>query len=229
MKKEHIVILVAIGSGLAAMILVFNFLQAAQQVEAQFVITRAEIPQGQVIQEQDISLSRKMKRSDAKKFFLETEDVIGQAALKNISSGSLIYRSRITRQAAPGKKSLPIPQGMRALTISRHDIVNVPDLLEIGSYVDIIGLINRGGEKPEMSTIVVSRQVISVSPLDRSPIESITVAVMPSEAEVAIGAATLKPLQILVRQNQAEQRTFEAPTGTVEIIRGVNKEGAFKR
>ena len=216
-----------------ATILVFNFLKSAHQIQGRFVIVRSAILKGQVIQEQDAELSNVLKKSNTKNLFIEIQDVVGQKTLQNIPAGGLIYRSKVTRQGmkpqAAQKKALPIPKGMRALTISRNDITNVPDLLDIGSYVDIIGqMIGINGEK-EMRTIVGSRQVISVSPLDGSPIESITVAVTPTEAETALEAASLKRLQLLVRQDQGEQWTFEASTGSIEVIRGVQKEGVFRR
>ncbi|MBI4358038.1 MAG: flagella basal body P-ring formation protein FlgA [Candidatus Omnitrophica bacterium] len=225
------IILIAVGSGLLATILVFNFLQSARVVVGRFILARTDIAKGQVIQESDIGFSKSVKRSDAKKLFFEMEDVVGQTARRDIASGDFIQRSHITRQKseASQKKPLPIPPGMRALTVSRKDIVNVPDLLDIGSYVDIIGAKIGDTQSQEMRTIVVSRQVISVSPLDGSPIASITIAVMPDEAEVAVAAASLKPLQLLVRENRAEQRPFEASAGTIEVIRGVQKEGVLRR
>ena len=217
-----------------ATILVFNFLKAARQVEGRYVIARTNISKGDLIQEQDVGLSNILKKVDAKRLFHEVEDVVGQRALEDISQGSLIYRSKVTRRevktptpSAPQKKALPIPAGMRALTLSRQNIINIPDLLNIGSYVDIIGLTPGEDEQKEMHTLVSSCQVISISPLDGSAIESVTVAVMPNEAEMVLQSATLKQLQLLVREDRAEQRMFEAPRGSVEIIRGVQKEGVF--
>jgi len=197
------------------------------------VEARAAISKGQVIQGQDVGLSAVLKKSNTKNLFSEIQDVVGQRALQDISAGSLISRAKVSRQntesKAPQKQALPIPKGMRALTISSENITNVPDLLDIGSYVDIIGqILNVNGEK-EMRTIVGSRQVISVSPLDGSPIKSITIAVTPTEAETTLEAASLKQLQLLVRQDQAEQWTFEASSGSIEVIRGVQKEGVFRR
>ncbi len=234
MKKEHFVFLDAIGSGLMATILVFNFLKSAHQVQGRFVIAHTAILKGQVVQEQDVGLSKILKTSDTKNLFVEVSDVVGQKALHDIATGSLIYRSKVARentQPGPQKKALPIPKDMRSLTLSRDDITNVPDLLDIGSYVDIIGQTTGVNGEKEMRTIVSSRQVISVSPLDGSPIESITVAVMPNEAESALEAASLKRLQLLVRQDRAadQQRMFEPSAGSIEIIRGVQKEGVFRR
>ena len=235
MKKEYVVLMTAIGSGVVATILMFNFLQSSQQAQGRFVITHTAISKGQSIQEQDVGLSTVLKRSDARNLFPDIQDVVGQKALQDIPSNSLITRSKITRRnveaGSPPKKSLPIPKGMRALTISRDDITNVPDLLDIGSYVDIIGSTTGLDSHEEMRTIVVSKQVISVSPLDGSRITSITIAVMPSEAEMVLQAASLKRLQLVVREEQAtEQWNFESPaSGSVEIIRGVEKERTFRR
>ena len=234
MKKEYVVVLIAVGSGLLAAILVFNFLKSASQVENRFVIARSAIPKGQIIHEEDVGLSQIMKKSDTKNLFLETQDVVGQKALHDIAAGNLIYRSKITRQssepgaAPPQKQALPIPKEMRALTIARKDITSAPDFLDIGSFVDIIGPVAGPSGQSEMRTIVTSRQVISVNPLNGPQIESITVAVMPDEAEAVLEAASINRLQLLVREGQ-EQRMFEPVPGSVEIIRGIQKEGAFRR
>ena len=233
MKNEYAVFAIAIGSGLLATLLVFNFLKSARQIQGRFVIAEAVISKGQVIQDSDVGLSKILKKSDTKNLFAETQDVVGQAALQDIPVGSLIYRSKVTRPAAdqaPQKKALPIPNGMRALTISKDDLTNVPDLLDVGSYVDIVGQTTGMTGEKEMRTIIGSRQIISVSPLDGSPIQTITVAVTPTEAEAALEAASMKKLQLLVRQEQAsEQWTFEASGGSIEVIRGVQKEGVFRR
>lgn len=233
MKKEHVVILIAVGSGLLATILVFNFLKSARQVTGRFIVAQVAISKGQLIQEQDLRLSKVLKKSETGNLFLDVQDVIGQTARKNISAGNLIYRSDVGRQEAksaevPQKRALAIPKGMRGLTLSRDNITNIPDLLDIGSYVDVVGLTDPYSQ--EVSTILVSRQVISINPLNNeSPIESVTLAVMPDEAEKALEAASIKRLQLLVREDRVEQRPFEASMGSVEIIRGVQKEGAFRR
>lgn len=228
MKREYSVALIAIGSGILATALVFNFLKSSRPPGGEFVVALKDITKGQIIRQQDVGFSKLINQSKTKNLFLDIRDVAGQQAVKNIRKGTPVDRFQVTREiSVASKKPLPIPQGMRALTISKKDMTSVPEFLEIGSYVDIIGWDSR---EKEMRTLVYSRQVISINPVFAAPMESITVALMPNEAETILAAVSLKPLQILVREDRAEERRmFAAPSGAIEIIRGIQKEGNVKK
>lgn len=224
------VLMTALGIGVIAGIMILNFLRKAAEPKTRLVMAHNPISRGQVIKESDLALSDPATRADTENYFLQLSDVNRQQALEDISRGELIERSKVKRpppepeSVEPKQDVLPIPKGMRAFSISQADITNIPDLLEIGSYVDGIGLVERADAKTEMKAIFQGRQVLFVDSLDRAKVRSITLAVHPQEVEVIIKATSLGKIRLVIRSDAGEYTSFEAPSGMIEIIRGVKKE-----
>lgn len=220
----------ALGIGVVAAFMILNFLRTAAAPKARLVAAHNPISKGQVIKESDVALSDPTTRTDTEDYFLQLSDVSRQQALEDISRGELVKRSKVKRpppepESVEHKQdALPIPKGMRAFSISQGDITNIPDLLEIGSYVDGIGLVEQADAKTKMKTIFQGRQVLFVDSLDRTKVRSVTLAVHPQEVEVIIKATSLGKIRLVIRPDAGEFTSFEAPSGTIEIIRGVKKE-----
>ena len=182
-----------------------------------------------MIKQSDVTLSELMEVKDSEELYFQIQDVVHQQAQEKIRKGVLIRRSQVKESPAPEavkpkKQVLHIPKGMRALSVSKNDIAGIPDLLEIGSYVDVIGLSERVDGRTEMKTILYGRQVLFVDATDGSNITSLTLAVYPDEAEHMVTATSLGKIRLVIRPDAGEYATFEAPSGVMEIIRGVGKE-----
>lgn len=229
-KRNFLVLAAALGFGVIGGIMILNFLREAASPKARLVIARNPISEGQVITESDLGLSDPTKRADAEDYFLQPADVVRQQALENISRGALIHRSKVKRpppepkSMEPKKDVLPIPKGMRAFSISQGDIADLPDLLEIGSYADGVGLVEQVDGKTEMKTLFQGRQVLFVDSLDSSKVRSITLAIHPQEVESVIKATSLGKIRLVIRLDAGEFTSFEASSGVIEIIRGIEKE-----
>lgn len=228
MKRDAVVFILAVVSGLFAFVLIFNYLNKVQKPADSYVIAAVDLPEGAKINAIDLAYSQPLENADGKNLFLQQQDVIGQVVTAEIPKGSLIRRDQVRPALVePLKKvvPLPIPKGMRALTIAREDISNFPDLLEIGSYVDIVGLASAGGGNAEMKTILSSKKVISKDPLDSASPKSVTLAVRPFEAEAAIQSISRGKVRLIIRADAGEDLIQELGLSNVEVIRGVHREG----
>ena len=232
MKKEVTIFIIAIASGLIATVLVFNFLRSAGRIQSRYVVTKADLLPGDILTSEDLTLSKPLNVTNGKSLFVAVQDVTGQKVIRNISKGGFVYRSNVTRDIASGevqKKTLPIPKGIRALTLSQNDISQMPNLLDVGSYVDVIGYTLAVSGEKEMRTILGARQVISKEVPEGGTSESVTLAVDPAEAEMVIQSASRGKLQLVVLEGTGEPWSLNVQSGSVEIIRGVKREGMFKQ
>lgn len=199
-------------------------------------MSRVKIPLEKMVTAEDLVLSKPIKNADPKNFFLQMDDVIGRAALEEIPRGVLIHRSKIKSMEPPPPpeddtvEALPIPEGMRALTIGSGDIVGMPDVLEIGNYVDVLGTVLASNGLRELKTLLYGAQVISIDGGNetesgkKTPINSITLAVNPNETTVLIESMTQGKIRVIVRPDQGERYLYESGVGSMEVIRGVSRE-----
>lgn len=193
-------------------------------------MSRTRIPQGKMVTSNDVVLSQPLKNADAKNLFLQMDDVIGRETLEEIPRDVLINRSKIKLKEEPPPiedstlKALPIPAGMRALTIGAGDIVGMPDILEIGNYVDVLGTVIGSNGLKELKTLLYGVQVISMEGGEESPIHSITLAVNPGETAVLVESMSQGKIRIIVRPDQGERYLYQSEVGSMEIIRGTARE-----
>lgn len=228
-KRDAIILVLAILSGAAAFVMVFNFLNEAAQPKREFVLAKVAIAQGKEITREDLALSKPLKNTDAKNLFLQLDDVVGRNALEEIPKGTLIDRSKLKLKepplpVLPKKSALPIPEGMRALTIGAGDIIGMPDLLEIGNYIDVLGTVLTSTGLRELKTILYGAQVISMEGGEGVPIRSITLAVNPNETPVLIESMGQGKIRVIVRPDQGERYLYQSEIGSMEVIRGTSRE-----
>ena len=227
-KRDFVVLVIAVMCGVAAFMFILNFLKEAAQPKREFVVAAQAIPKDQTIGKRDVRFSKPMKNITPEDLFLQIDDVIGSRALEDIPQGKLIHRSKVERQVAappaPSKGTLPIPKGMKALTISASGAERLPDLLDIGSYVDALGRLANYEGKMEMKTILRGAQVLSLERSKDLGIKSITIALSPNEAEAMLDAMSQGKILIVASSEQGEKPAYQVSWGTIEIIRGVSKQ-----
>ena len=124
---------------------------------------------------------------------------------------------------------LPIPNGMSALTLSSKEIENTPDLVSIGSFLDILGVVPNYEGKMELQTIVRSAQVINLDKKAESGINSFTIAISPIGAEVVSKAMAQGKIHLILRPEEGEKGVLQfGGVGFTEVIRGVDKDKSMR-
>ena len=125
--------------------------------------------------------------------------------------------------------SLPIPEGMIALTLSPGEIENIPDLLKVGSHVDVLGIAPNYKGENELQTIVRSAQVLSIDKDAKAQIRALSIALTSGGAEVVSKASDEEKLRLVLRPDSGEKGVFQFKgVGFTEIIRGVKKEKSMR-
>lgn len=233
LKRDSLILIVAVASGLFSFILIVNYLKSSSAVKTQFVIASRSIAKGQVINTEDVLLSGAMQSKTPNLLYLQVEDVIGGITNEDIAKSSLIYRSQILAPSVPAplKKqvSLPIPEGMSALTLASGQIDVLPEDMEAGKYADILGVVSEAGDSRDIQPIVRGVQVLSINRAESSEVKAITIAVTPYGAIVVSKAMTRGKLGLVLRPDGAESGAYHpGVVGSIEIIRGVQKEKSVK-
>ena len=125
-------------------------------------------------------------------------------------------------------QSLEIPADMRALTLSGKDVENFPSPLEVGNFVDIIGIAPNYANQMELQTIVRSSQVVKIDrgkEGEQSAIHAITLTLSPVGAEVVTKAKSEGKVQLVLRPDGGDRDVLQlGSVGFVEVIKGVQKQ-----
>lgn len=240
LKRDVTLTLMALGCGVLAFVLVLNFLKASAQQKSHYVIAVRSLSEGTIINSNDIILSKKpIKNINRRDVFLQLEDVIGGTVIKKVRNGEIIRRFNVKRKTLIVQRaadeppeetavSLPIPKGMRAFTVSSREINNVPDLLNVGNYVDLLGNVPNYEGLIEMRTILRGAQVLSIHLKDNTDIRSITLSLTPVETEVVMKAIGRGKIRIIVRPDIVGEKVDRAVWESAEIIRGVDKQKKYR-
>ncbi|GEM_PF-3551156 len=229
MKRDTVILLVAVTSGAVAFLLTGNYLSAAAQPAHRFVTVVKPVSAGALIQDEDVAFSDPVKGSDSALYFLDPQAVAGKEAVEALEKGTLVRRTQVRRPAAAAlaasrPESLPIPAGMRGMTLSSSDIDNVPDMVGVGDYLDVLGVASNVEGRTELQTIVRGSQVLNLKKAEDGSARAITIALTPEDSESVSKAMGQGRIRLVVRPDKGDTRATAASLGFVEIIRGTNRE-----
>ena len=226
-KRDLTLLVVALIFGLMAALLVSKFLRQATHKGEQFVVAVGMIAKGEAIEEKHVKLSDPIQNASADELFLQTKDVIGKIAAEDVKRGALIRRQEVAapvvEQKVEKRKTLPIPPGLSAFEITIKDVVHLPGLIDIGTFVDIVGEVATDNAHGQMRTVVYSSQVLSTSEGEDKALKSFSIGVMPEEAESLAAAISLGKVQIILRSEPGDKPRFTHTGGVMEVIRGVQQ------
>jgi Flp pilus assembly protein CpaB len=235
MKRDTLVLVVAVLCGLAAFSLILNFLKQASQPKAQYVITRAEIAAGSILKPEDLTLSEPLANIPVSQHYTQMYEVIGMEALQDLPQNHLVGRADLKKPeikvvAAPSVVPevkdivLPVPEGLRALTLDMQEMENIPNNLKGGDYIDILGTIIFGNNQKEVKTILRGVLVLSAQKSqDQKQIMSFSVALHPTQVETILNASKFGKMRLVITQKPTDN-TIWSGMGSIEVIRGIQRE-----
>ncbi len=207
--------------GLLAFALVFNQLKDAKKSKYEVVVAKDLISEGTILALEHLALSPPLSGVDPSSFFLVIDDAIGLSVNQEIPKGKAIRREYTQVDGTLYRvDKIPIPTGMRAMTLSTKEIDQIPQYIRTGNYVDVLGYPNNLAET--QTTIVHSAQVLSLlkDETNDTVVKSITVAFSPSEAEAASSAIRRGQLRVVLRSEKGDKPHFRTMRDNMEIIRG---------
>jgi len=205
----------AVLCGLLGVALITRYLanvQAYTRDLGEVVVARSDIPLGEKITAEHLSLLPMPNGSVPEGAFRKASEVVGRVAIMPIGVREPVTLSKLAPEGTEGGLSAVIPPGYRAMTVKVDDVVGVSGFIMPGSFVDVVAIIvppgNDSQQKGPISKIVLqSIKVLASGPKidtpsnQRTPAEvrAVTLQVTPEQAEKLVLAANEGKLQLVMR------------------------------
>ncbi len=215
MRNKRLIIALAgaIICGLLGVLLVTRYLSNVQAYTKDLgtvVVAKTEIPLGEKINAEQVTLTSIPNGSTPEGAFRKLDQVVGRVAIMPIGVRETITNSKLAPAGTGGGLSSVIPEGYRAMTVKVDDVVGVSGFIMPGSYVDVIAIIvsasQQNGEPISKIVLQNIKVLASGAKLDspenqREPtnVKAVTLQVTPEQAEKLVLAANEGKLQLVMR------------------------------
>ena len=188
------------------------------------VVAAVEIPFGQMIEAQHVSLVRMPKNTVPDDGFDTTDKVIGKIATFSMLRGDILRGARLAEHLGGSTLASLIGADKRAISVRVDDVVGVGGFLLPGNRVDVLATKQSGGNnEAEAKTILEDLRVLAVdqtASTDKTQpvvVRAVTLEMSSAEAEVLVKAQTEGRLQLALRNPLNNQKKLEAaPLALVE-------------
>ncbi len=205
----------AVLCGLLGVTLITRYIsniQAYTRDLGEVVVAKTDIPLGEKITAEHLTLLPMPNGSVPEGAFKKTDVVVGRVAIMPIGVREPITNAKLAPEGTGAGLSAVIPPGYRAMTVKVDDVVGVSGFIMPGSFVDVVAIIVPPGagsdQKGPISKIVLqSIKVLASGPKidtpenQRTPAEvrAVTLQVTPQQAEKLVLAANEGKLQLVMR------------------------------
>jgi len=231
-KKQILILIAAVATGLVAAVLVSNFVQTSITTETNRIASQFQKKQ----QEKDDVYKQEMQALNQKVIEVEqrAQKAAQEAAKSAVAAGA-------SKQAKPGDEAskekkfvslaLRTPPGKRAVTLKMDSLVAVGGLVNPGDYVDIISHLNvpardpKAKDKKDSVTAMIFQniQILAINTnidqpgtyaeQQKDPGLKVTVAVTPEEASLLVFAEKNGKLELALRSpNEKKPAMISAAT-----------------
>jgi pilus assembly protein CpaB len=226
-NKRFLVVLVgATVFGLVAAVAVGRYLSSAQALTANMqsvVVAKVEIPVGTKLVEEQLTVVRVPTDALPAGTFDSLEKVVGRVAIVGIAQREPMTDYKLAPEGAAAGLSAVIPEGYRAMTVKVDDVVGVAGFARPGALVDIVVVIEPGGDRMssqgKVSKIVLQniKVLASGQSIDQpknddreaQQVKAVTLQVTPEQAERLALASNEGKLQLVMRNSvdQGDEQT----------------------
>ena len=220
MRNKRLIIALAgaVICGLLGVLLVTRYLSNVQAYTKDLgtvVVAKTEIPLGEKINAEQVTLTSIPNGSTPDGAFRKLDQVVGRVAIMPIGVRETITNSKLAPAGTGGGLSAVIPEGYRAMTVKVDDVVGVSGFIMPGSFVDVIAIIvsasQQNGEPISKIVLQNIKVLASGTKIDspenqREPanVKAVTLQVTPEQAEKLVLAANEGKLQLVMR-NYSDQ------------------------
>ncbi|SDH86297.1 pilus assembly protein CpaB [Pseudomonas benzenivorans] len=205
--------------GLGAAFLANNWLSARLNASPDdnlknVVVATLEIPFGQMVEAQHVTLVRMPKDTVPDDAFDATEKVTGKIATFAMLRGDIVRGARLAEHLGGSTLASLIEKDKRAISVRVDDVVGVGGFLLPGNRVDVLATkkVGNGNSDARSETILEDLRVLAVdqtASTDKTQpvvVRAVTLEMTSEEAEILVKAQTEGNLQLALRNPLDNQK-----------------------
>jgi len=229
-----VVLLLALGSGLAAAWLALNYLQQQSEDAApgtvinvdEVVVAARDLNVGHVLTPEDIKLVQWPGEFLPEGYGSSSDELLGRGIITPVKENEPLLSTKLALKEAGGGLPIVIHPGMRAVSVEVDEVVGVAGFVLPGARVDVIVTLDQGDfqDNPVARIVLQGVPVLAAGQeiqesADGQPqtVTVITLEVDPEEAEVLILSATKGHIQMALR-NTLDLDSLETAGIRVEAL-----------
>ena len=225
MKKAQR-ILIATGLGLVASVAMFLYFNGANQraegaiPKAQVVIAKCSIPANSKIEPDELTVETRPTQFIPSGAIVNPSLVIGRTVKTEVATGETLVTAELIPPGQEMQTILPVPPGMRAVTVAVDEVVGVAGFVQPGMMVDVISTITINNQPVTNFLLQKVRVLACAQDAKRSNdpaakvVSSVTLAVKPEDAEKLILAEDQGKIRLAMRdpkETDIAKTTEETP------------------
>ncbi|WP_137817312.1 Flp pilus assembly protein CpaB [Pseudomonas sp. 2FG] len=177
------------------------------------VVATVEIPFGQMVEAQQVTLVRMPKDTVPDDAFETTDKVVGKIATFAMLRGDILRGARLAEHLGGSTLASLIERDKRAISVRVDDVVGVGGFLLPGNRVDVLATKKVGNNSNAQSeTILEDLRVLAVdqtASTDKTQpvvVRAVTLEMAPEQAEILVKAMTEGKLQLALRNPLDNQK-----------------------
>ncbi|WP_137885349.1 Flp pilus assembly protein CpaB [Pseudomonas sp. 2FE] len=199
------------------------------------VVATMEIPFGQMVEAQQVTVVRMPKDTVPDDAFDATDKVVGKIATFAMLRGDILRGARMAEHLGGSTLASLIERDKRAISVRVDDVVGVGGFLLPGNRVDVLATKKVGNNSnAEAETILEDLRVLAVdqtASTDKTQpvvVRAVTLEMAPEQGEILVKAMTEGKLQLALRNpldNQKKpplpvaQQSAPAPAAPKPVVR----------
>ena len=215
-RRMWVVLLLALGSGLAAAWLALNYLQQQSEEAApgtvtnvdEVVVAARDLSLGHVLTPEDIKLVKWPGEFLPEGYGSSSDELLGRGLITPVKENEPLLSTKLALKEAGGGLPIVIEPGKRAVSVEVDEVIGVAGFVLPGARVDVVVTLDQGNfqENPVARIVLQGVPVLAAGQeiqesADGQPqtVTVITLEVNPEEAEVLILSATKGNIQLALR------------------------------
>ncbi|MNX84087.1 SAF domain protein [compost metagenome] len=238
MKKAQR-LLVAVGLGLVTSGGIFAYVSGqndradAGEPQGPVLVVKAPIPLSGKIAPEMVAVETRPTKFIPEGALTSPEAAVGRVAKIELTAGEPIVETKLFAVGEEARAVLPVPPGMRAVTVAVDEVVGVAGFVQPGMQVDVVSTMDVEGQTvtkfllQRVKVLACAQEAKREGDPEAKVVSSATLAVSPADAEKLILAADRGKIRLAMR-DQNEQGDAKTVGATPESLVGMHKPAPVK-
>ncbi|HEY9855973.1 MAG TPA: Flp pilus assembly protein CpaB [Stenomitos sp.] len=226
--------LIAAGLGLVASGAMFAYVNGANQradagePQGPVLVAKAAIPLNTKLLADQVVVEKRPSKYIPEGALTNPEQAVGRMNKIELAAGEPILDAKLFVAGQEAQAVLPVPAGMRAITVAVDEVVGVAGFVQPGMTVDVVSTMDVDGDVvtkfllQKVKVLACAQDAKRKDDPEAKVVSSATLAVSPTDAEKLILAADRGKIRLAMR-DQAEVGDAKTSGATPASMMGIKK------